>query len=163
MMACTQHVSFQLPNEFTPVGYLLDGIENVNPALQAAIARVLDDTGAGGKRSKFELCAPYILPKDPVVKRCTSADKRHSAEISLTATGEYAGSCGGGSSSRSSSSSDVRFKGTGKKGIGSSGVHLRYHKPEEYNRLTHDQRKELQEWRSKKSGGAGNKKVRRDA
>ena len=90
-----------------------------------------------------------------MVKRCTNADKRQSADITSSTTGD--------STSTSSARSDVRFKGTGKKGIGKSGVHLRHQKPEEYNRLTHDQRKELQEWRSKKSGGAGNKKVRRDA
>ena len=63
------------------------------------------------------------------MKRRTSADKRQSAEISSTATGEYAGS--GGATSSSSASSDVRFRGTGKKGIGKSEVNLRYHKPEE--------------------------------
>lgn len=49
LQACSQHVEFQLPNEHTGVGYILDAIENADPGLQAAMARILDDKGEHGK------------------------------------------------------------------------------------------------------------------
>ena len=60
MQACAEHVSFQLPNEYSRVGYLLDAIENNDPPLQAALANVEEDVGNGtaenqGKRNNFEL------------------------------------------------------------------------------------------------------------
>ena len=157
MMACTQHVSFQLPIEFTRAGYLLDGIENFDSQFQAVIVRVLDDTGAGGKRNNFELCAAYILPKDPVVRRRSTQEKRKAAEISSNNV-RYAGPGNG----VGASNSNVSYKGAGKKGIGSTGVRLRYHKPEEYNKFTLGQRKELQEWRTSGKTTTGNKKARHD-
>ena len=150
MEACILHVQFQLPNPFTRVGYLLDGIENNDPQLQAAIARVSDDTGPGGKREDFEACAAYLLPRDPVAKRRVIADKRTSAEISGVGGDDPA-----------------RFKATKKKGIGQTGVHFRYHRPDEYSKLTPPQRKELQEWRSAQPATAphpgSKKKAHRDA
>ena len=60
MQACAEHVSFQLPNEYSRVGYLLDAIENNDPPLQATLANVEEDVGNGtaenqGKRNNFEL------------------------------------------------------------------------------------------------------------
>ena len=50
-----------------------------------------------------------------------------------------------------------------KKGVGTSGVHFRYHRPEEYNKLSHDQRKELSEWRAAQvEDHHGNKKKKPD-
>ena len=40
MTTCAQHVQFQLPNKHSHVGYLLDGIENLDAGLQAAMASV---------------------------------------------------------------------------------------------------------------------------
>ncbi|MEM7463143.1 MAG: hypothetical protein AAF362_10745, partial [Pseudomonadota bacterium] len=55
-----------------------------------------------------------------------------------------------------------------KSGIGKSGVHLRYHTPEEYEKLNGEQRSELREWRlqnpeqkkrkTQRSGGRFSKK-----
>ena len=53
-------------------------------------------------------------------------------------------------------------KGNQKPGIGKTGVHLRYHKPEEYDDPTRPQKKELMEWRAshggEKAGGVSFKK-----
>ena len=98
MVACTQHVSFQLPNESTRAGCLLDGIDNADPPFQALMARVLDDTGKGGKRTIFELCDAYILPKDLVVRRRSSQEKRQSADI-ISSTVRYSGPGGNGAGS----------------------------------------------------------------
>ena len=143
MQACTTHVAFQLPNEFTRVGYLLDGIECNDPQLQAAIANIYDDVGttaAPGKRSNFEAASAYLLPKDPVTKRRNTAETgRANANIGSTTVVDGEGE-----------ESSRKRKFSKKKGTGSTGVALRYHKPDEYNKLTHEQRKELQEWRASK-------------
>ena len=92
MQACFLHVVFQLPNEFTRVGYLLDGIENNDLQLQAAMANIYDDLGTAtvpGKRSDFEATAAYLLPKDPVVRRrATNDPNRSSADIGAVTSGD---------------------------------------------------------------------------
>ena len=40
MQACTEHVEYQLPNEHSRVGFLLEAIKNSDPGLQAAMASV---------------------------------------------------------------------------------------------------------------------------
>ena len=49
MQACTEHVEYQLPNEHSCNGFLLEAIQNSDPGLQAAMASVRMDTGDGGK------------------------------------------------------------------------------------------------------------------
>ena len=137
MVSCSQHVEFQLPNGHTRVGYLLDAIENNDAQLQAAMANVRDDTGDGtaanpGKRNDFELAVAYILPSDPVARKRTITNKRGAAEISAL----------GGASN------DKNGAGFGDKpGIGSTGVHLRWHSPKEFKQLSKKQKRELFEWR----------------
>ena len=128
MQACSQHVEYQLPNDHTRVGYVLDAIECDDAGLQAAMANILDDTGPEGKRNNFEAAVAYLLPKDPVVKkRAVTAQKRGAADISET-------------------TADVSAFGT-KAGIGKTGVHLRYHQRAEYKALSDEQKDELREWR----------------
>ena len=163
MSACAEHVAFQLPNEHSRVGYLLDAIECNDPPLQAAMANVEEDIGDGtaanpGKRNNFELAVAYILPKDPVAKKRESASKRGAAEISDV---------------------NANISGFGdKEGIGKSGVHLRWHSNDEYAKLTKEQRKELNQWRTdqrksdpdfdsgspkkRKGGGASSPKGKRE-
>lgn len=130
MQSCAQHVQFQLPNEHTRVGFLLDAIENNDAPLQAVMANIADDTGATGKRNNFEDAVSYLLPKDPVARKRTTQTKRTVAQISDT-TAEIAGF-------------------GDKPGIGKSGVHLRWHKFKEYKALSQEQREELDTWREKK-------------
>ena len=67
--ACTEHVSYQLPNEHSRVGYLLDSIQNNDPGLQAAMANVRSSKAPGGMGSNFELMVAHILPYCPVAKK----------------------------------------------------------------------------------------------
>ena len=135
MQACSMHVAFQLPNEHTRVGFLLDGIENDDAGLQAAIANVEDDNSVNGKRNDFEKASSHLLPKDPVVKKRNLQVKRGAAEISeMTAT--------------AGNQKKEEKKGGTKVGIGKSGVHLRYHTPDEYDNLSRPQKKELSLWRN---------------
>ena len=147
MQECSQHVEYQLPNAHTRVGYLLDAIECNDAPLQAALANVEDDTDVGGtpanpipgKRNDFETAVAYLLPKDPVVRKRVQGNKRNVNEISET----------DGDKVEISSSSL-------KPGIGKTGVHLRWHKREEFRKLSKEQRKELVEWRAKEKENEGN-------
>jgi hypothetical protein len=148
MQSCAEYVEYQVPTEHTRVGYLLEGIQCNNAGLQAAVASIkLDTTPVTGKRNDFELAATHLLPYDPVAKKRTGSHKRGAGDISDT-TG-----------------ADISSFGT-KEGIGKSGVHLRYHKDDEYATLNRDQMDELREWRltpegkkqSKRKGGKSHKK-----
>lgn len=135
MKQCAEHVEFQLPNEHSRVGFLLDAIKTSDAALNAAKAQVDTDDGPNGKRNNFEATASYLLPYDPVAKKRQAGAKRENEANVSQATAEV--SSGFGS----------------KPGIGKSGVHLRYHTKEEYTKLTNDQKLELKEWRSKNGDG----------
>lgn len=133
MQSCSAHVEYQLPNEHTRVGYLLDAIENTDAKLLAAIANINDDKGDGtpanpGKRNDFEAAVAYLLPNDPVDRKKKGAGKRTGAEISSTEVGSFGS----------------------KKGIGMTGVHLRWHKPSEFKKLSEEQKEELFQWRKNK-------------
>jgi hypothetical protein len=132
MQQCAEHVAFQLPNEHTRVGYLLDAIQTSDAGLQAAIANIGTDDGPNGKRNNFEASASYLLPYDPVAKK-RSNKRDHDATIG-DATADVAATFGD------------------KPGIGKSGVHLRYYEPEEYKKLNKEQKQELREWRDNNPG-----------
>ena len=145
MVACSQHVNFQLPNGHTRVGYLLDAIEINDAQLQAALANVCDDTGDStaanpGKRNDFELAVAYILPSDPVARKRSTGSQRGGAEISAVG-GNDAGSGGKGFG--------------GKSGIGTTGVHLRWHTANEFKKLSKKQKRGLFEWRKTQGGKDG--------
>jgi hypothetical protein len=121
----SRHVAFQLPNEHTRVGYLLDGIQNSDPALQAAMSRVKTDATADGLRYNFESAAATLLPEDPVAKRRPQGGKRNIADIS-----------------------SVAVDATQKIGIGKTGVEFRFYKRPEYLQLSKEQKNELDEYRN---------------
>jgi hypothetical protein len=131
MQACAEHIQYQLPNEHSRVGFLLEGIQCPDPGLQAAMASIKTDNGQGGLRNDFEAAVSHLLPYDPVAKKRSAGTKRGQATISFT-EGEEA-----------EVSSTIA-----KKSIGSTGVHLRYYKAEEYKKLSDEQKAELKEWRS---------------
>ncbi len=103
------------------------------------MASIKINTVPNGKRGDFEAASSHLLPYNPVAKkRHTMTQKRGSAEIS-DSTGAEISSFGA------------------KEGIGKSGVHLRYHKPEEYDGLGKAQKDELREWRKTSKGGGKRK------
>ena len=117
---------------------MLDSIKYSDAGLQAAMAMIRNDDGPTGKLNDFELTAAYLLSYDPVEKRKTSkvgSDAHASiaegaAEISSTST-------------------------YGKPSIGKTGVHLRWHKPNEFAKLSKVQRRELIEWRQSRNDKEG--------
>ena len=75
MQACAEHVKYQLPNEHSRIGFLLEAIQNSNPGLQAAMSSVQTDTGDGGKQGDFEATAAHLLLYDPVAKKQSANTK----------------------------------------------------------------------------------------
>ena len=153
MQQCADHVSYQLPNEHTRVGYLLEGIQCSDAGLQAAMASVRTDTDPDGMRNRFEKAAAHLLPYDPAAKKRAAAtnNKRNAAQISSVEIDD--------TTLTAEASSTTAAK---KQSIGKTGVHLRYHTPSEYDNLTNEQKDELREWRkanpSKKKNNQNDKK-----
>ena len=146
MQACAEHVQYQLPNEHSRVGFLLEAIQCSDAGLQAAMASIKTDTGADGMRNNFEAAAAHLLPYDPVAKKRSAGTKRGAAYIS-SANAEVGSSQGG----------------KGKPSIGKTGVHLRYYKQKEYNELSQEQKKELREWRENNPSEAGKERSKKKA
>ena len=111
---CDVHVKFQLPNEYSRVGYLLDAIKRTDASLQASMALVCnDDDPATGKRSDFKVTATCLLPHDTMAKKHNKKPYCHrGAEIYSI---DY---------------SNIKSE------VGTRGVFLRYHKRNEHLKLT---------------------------
>ena len=62
MLACVNHVQYQLPNEHSRVGFLLDAIQCSDDGLQAAMASAKTDNGPDGMQNHFEQAAAHLLP-----------------------------------------------------------------------------------------------------
>ena len=132
MQQCTDHVEYQQPNEHTRVGYLLEGIVCPDAGLQAAMASIRTDDRADGMQNNFEAAAAHILPYDPVDKKRAAAGSKHTAaQILLAEVGDVG-----------------EISSASKLSIGKSGVHLRYHTPDDYRKLNNEQKTELREWRA---------------
>jgi hypothetical protein len=83
MQACAQHVQYQLPNEHSRVGFLLDAIQCSDAGLQTAIASESTDVGPIGMRNDYEAAATHLLRYGPVAKRRLSGTKRGAGMTSL--------------------------------------------------------------------------------
>jgi hypothetical protein len=64
MQAASEDVTYQLPNEHSRVGYLLDAILCNDTGLQAPMASIKTDQTADGLRNVFEASATQLLPYD---------------------------------------------------------------------------------------------------
>ena len=82
MQASAEHVQYQLTNEHSRIGFLLEAIQCSDPGLQADMASIKTDNGLEGMRNNFEATAAHLLPYDPVAKKRSSGQKRGSAQIS---------------------------------------------------------------------------------
>ena len=72
LMEASLHVQFQVPDEHTRVGYLIDNIDHQDADLRAAIAQIR--TNSSGARDKFDRSVSILLPVDPFTK--TPANKK---------------------------------------------------------------------------------------
>ena len=123
MQASAEHVQYQLRNEHSRVGLLLEAIQCSDPGLQAAMATIKTDNGPEGMRNNCEATAAHLLPYDPGAKKRSMGYKRSSTQIS--------------------SIMEVSDATTKKPSIGKTGVHLCYHKNSEYRTLNQEQKNEL--------------------
>ena len=119
MQQCAEHITYQLSNELTRVGYLLERIQCSDPGLQAAMASMRMDDGVNGMRSDFEKAAAHLLPYGPVARKQTAGTKRPAANI-LDTRGVH------GANVSAIEVSEATTKDR-KASIGKTGVHLRYH------------------------------------
>jgi hypothetical protein len=103
------------------------------------MASICSSKGPGGMRSSFEQTVAHILPYCPVAKKRIAGSKRGAGEISEVNAEQQEGNI---------SSFGVK-NGRGAK----TGVHLRYHKHSEYQKLSEDEQTELREWRTAQSSG----------
>ena len=144
MQASAEHVQYQLPNEHSRVGFLLEAIQCSDAGLQAAMASIKTDNGLKGMRNNFEPTAAHLLPYDPVAKKRSSGQKRESAQIS--------------------SAMDTSNATMKKPSIGKTGIHLHYYKTGEYRNLSREQKEELKEWRANNPNisKAGFKKAKKE-
>ena len=144
MQASAEHMHYQLPNEHSRVGFLLEAIQCSDPGLQAAMTSIKNGNGLEGMRNNFEAMAAHLLPYDPVAKKRLSGQKRGSAQIS--------------------SAMDTSNATMKKPSIGRTGVPLCYYKPGEYTNLTREQKDELREWRANNPNisKAGFKKAKKE-
>ena len=62
MQQCAEHVEYQLPNQHTHTGYLLEGIQCPDPGLQVATASICTNNGMQGMHNNFEATATHLLP-----------------------------------------------------------------------------------------------------
>ena len=144
LQRCADHVSVELPNERTRVGYLLDNIDTNDRDVSAAMSSIrLDDTvdptsgDPTGMRNDFEAAVAFLLPHDPVKKK--RGAKRASVQISA------ATSVSDPNDKPEDGGKNVRFKPT----YGKTGVELRYYKLKEWKKLTKEQQDEVREHRKK--------------
>ena len=139
LVTASEHIEVQVPTDKTRVGFMLDNIVTTDSRLSAVIANILADKT--GMRVNFETAAAALQECCPVANKTTNA-KRNAAEISA-ATGVTFDEA-----SIAATTGSVPLK----KGIGTTGVHLRYHEPGEWRALKSDQKKELSAWRKTPEG-----------
>ena len=135
MQRCAEHVSVELPNKRTRVGYLLDNVDCNNKDVTTALSHICLDNGPNGMRGDFERAVAFLLPTNPV-KRKRVGGKRDSAQISAA------------------EGMAPKKKTSFKPNIGKTGVELRYYKTKDYKKLNDKQKEELKMWRLENSQNA---------
>lgn len=129
----SQHVAFQLPNERTRVGYLIDNIVSQDLELKTRVSAVHANTN--GMRDNFEATVTWLLPSCPYNRYAKGSGRNQ----------------GGGAQANIS---DVTLQRESK-----TGVDLRWHTKKEYAQLSKEQKDELYQWQQTKQG----KKAKADA
>ena len=69
ILACAEHIQYELPNKFSWVAFLLDNIQCSTAQLQATMASICPDNGPNDKWSDFEASTAHCLLYDPVAKQ----------------------------------------------------------------------------------------------
>lgn len=128
LVEAAQHAQYQVPDEHTRVGYLIDNLEHQDPNLFAAISQIR--TNAQGTCDEFEQSISILLPVNPFLKSVPS--KIVSFDISSTYTTMYG-----------------RGKGTM--------VDLCWQKREEFDEISSEVKKKLRAWQNTSEGKCADK------
>ena len=123
LQQCAQHVSYQLQNEHSTVGLLMQAIQCFDARLQATMANADSSIGPDGMQENFEVAAAYLLANDPETKKWAGT-QRHAGLISSIA---------GAQTSVAGEEADAVSATAAKPIIGKTGVHLQYYKQREYH------------------------------
>ena len=123
-------VDYTLPSMPQRVSYFLDSITANDPDLLTRIQIAKSDMAAGGKATNLDACIEFLLPVDPVFLL-----QRKGGPKSDTIRG------GGKPRSNVTVSS-----ATIKSGKGKTGVDFRWHPPDEYHKLSQEQKDEHSAW-----------------
>ena len=75
MQASAEHVQYQLPNEHSRVGFLLEAIQCSDAGLQAAMASIKTDNGPEGMRNNFDAQLLIYCPMTQLLRK-DQMDKR---------------------------------------------------------------------------------------
>ena len=121
------HVNFQLPTEYTRVGYLLDNIQSRDANLAAAMGSIRINTN--GMRQNFERAVAFLLPVCPYARN--QAELKENRQVPTV----------GATTLKNMSESKT-------------GVDFRWYTKQEYVKLSPDQKAELYEWQHSKEGKA---------
>ena len=85
MQQCAEHVEYQLPNQHTCIGYLLEATQCPDPGLQAAMANICTNNRLQGMHNNFEATGILVLPYDPVMEKRAVSTTYPAAQISALA------------------------------------------------------------------------------
>ena len=140
--AAAEHITYQVPNEYMLIGYLLNSIKSHDPELHAAMTEIKADKDPNGKRFKMDKAIEELQPADPGARKRKDTKRSHFADVS--------GMEANISDTVVSKSSTVRLKN----GIGRTGVHFRFYEDNDYRKLSSEQKKELKVWRQSPEGKA---------
>jgi hypothetical protein len=122
------HVLVQIPDKRTRVTNLMDSFETVDPTVLAAVLLVHQDEA--NKRLNFEAAVTFLIQSCPVVSK---QKKMVTIDPNLLAI-------------------NVLPTASGKAKTGSTGVPLRYHKMNEFKKLTAEQKTEISAWNKANKG-----------
>ena len=122
MTEASNHVSHQISDDRTRVGYLISSIESADANVMAALSSIrMDDTGC---RENFETASVFLAQICPMIS--TKGGSKPAVKIGEALAQQNSG-------------------------VGTTGVELRYHTPVEYKLLTQAQRGEVSEYNRNKN------------
>ena len=145
MTQCSEHVTFQLPDERSRVRHLLDSIITTDVLLLAAIANL--DIGDKGVINDFKKSSDHLLMHGPATKRKSASGIANKDNLYHVLE------------ANASASLSVSVKAS----KGKTSVEFRHYKRVDFMILSKEQRDELDEFRKKYQGDDDSGKSRKKA
>lgn len=142
LQRCSQHIQHQLPNERTRVTHLLNAINTSDAQLQVAIAYIKStEQDPTGLMSSFEDTAAYLIQFDPVSRKRKRGGGNQNVGKVVTFLDNDDDNSHDVSAVKQDQAKTKRNK------CPDTGVEYCYYKPDEYRKLTKDQKASLKRHR----------------